>query len=266
MRAQGLQYRCLLLIASVAIIPSIVKAEQPNSAANLDQIVTRMEQARLQSKQAGSFLLTREYLMFHGDDAKPSSQVKAEINVASAHDLDYKIVETKGSDRGEKIVRKILDHEASTEKSNPSPSAIIRANYDFGFVGEASFQGSRCYVLSLHPKRKDSSLVTGQIWIDANTYRQRKIEGELVKSPSWMVKNVKLNILFGEMSGVWTQVATNATADVRLVGKYTMNGRALAVQPAVSVAAARPQKKIRPRSRPSFPAEALYNTGITLTR
>lgn len=266
MRAQGLNYRWLFLIASIAIIPAVVQAEQPGSAANLDQIVTRMEQARLQSKQAGSYLLSREYQMFKGDEDKPSSQVKAEINVSSPHDINYKIVGSAGSDRGEKIVRKVLDHEAATEKANPSPSAIIRANYDFRLAGEETLNGVHCYVLELHPKRKDASLVNGKVWVDAETYLQRKIEGELVKSPSWMVKDVKLTVLLGEMNGVWTQVSTNATADVRLVGKYTLSGRAVDLQPAYAVATARPQKKmlVRPRGR-SFPAEALY-TGAVVSR
>lgn len=251
------------LLTAVLLSGGALWAEQP-AMPDLNQIVSNMEAARLRTKQTEPFLLTREYRLYHGEDANPTSEVKAEINVVPPHDREYKIVESRGSDRGEKIVRKILEHEADAEKSSPPPTAVVHQNYTFGFEGEADFQGHRCYVLSLHPKRKEPTLVEGRAWVDTKTFLIRKIEGEMSKSPSWWVKEVKLVILFGEIGGVWTQTSTNAVADVRIVGKYTVSGRATNLQTSTALAENKLAKKLPVRTRRRVPA-VIY-PGVVVTR
>jgi len=232
---------------------------------DLSQIVSQMEAARARTLVTEPFLVTREYQMFRGDDAQPSSEVKAEINVVPPNEREYKILETKGSGKGEKVVRKILDHETQSERKSPPPTAIIHQNYEFSFDREEDFEGAHCYVLFLHPKREDTSLVNGRAWVDANTFLIRKIEGEMAKSPSWWVRDVKLSVQFGEIGGVWTQTATDAVAEVRWFGKYKFNGRATKVETATDLAANRPPRKMQPKSRRAIPAEAVYG-GASITR
>jgi hypothetical protein len=235
-------------------------------ALTMDQIVTRMEAERVRTKQTPPFLMTREYKMFHGQEQKPASEVTAQINVVPPHERDYKIIESKGSDRGENVVRKILDHEASAEKSNPSPTAVIHENYDFTLLGREKFEGVNCYVLGLKPKRQEPSLVEGRAWVDPTTFAVRKIEGKMAKSPSWWVRNVNLVVHFGEIGGIWTQTASSAVADVRVIGRYTVSGRALDVQTASSMASnSHPQKKILNR-RHDVAAAFLYGPAATLSR
>ncbi len=219
-----------------------------------------MEAARARTKQTPPFQLTREYQMFHGAETKPASEVTAEINVVPPHEREYRIVEAKGSNRGEEVVRKILEHESEAEKKDPPPTAVVSENYNFGYEGEQTFRGTRCYILSLHPKRKDPALVEGRAWVDANTFLIRKIEGEMSKSPSWWVKNVTLTILFGEIGGVWTQLSSDAIADVRLIGKYSVTGRALNLETAT--AEARVRRPTNQHQRRAVPAEAIYNPSL----
>jgi Outer membrane lipoprotein-sorting protein len=253
-----------MVALAAAILPLAALAEQP---AGLDQIISKMEQARLSSKNTVPFQVTREYRMYHGDEAKPTSEVKAEINVMPTNARDYRILESKGNDRGEKVVRKILDHESEAEKDPTPPSAIIRENYDFQLLGEENFQGARCYVLKLQPKRKDPALVEGRAWVDSNSFLVRKVEGEMSKSPSWWVKDVKLTVLFGELNGIWTQTATDAIANLHVLGKYTVSGRSTNLQPAMSVGANYRQKKIPIRARHTgLPATVIYNGGVLVAR
>jgi hypothetical protein len=221
-----------------------------------------MEEARLRSKITPPFQLTREYKMFHGDERSPASDVKAEINVVPPSQRDFKIIESKGSDRGEKVVRKILEHEAEAEKKHPSPTAVTSDNYDFSLAGREVFEGVNCYVLGLEPKRQEPSLIEGRAWVDPETFAIRKIEGKMSKSPSWWVKQVSLVINFGELGGIWTQTASHAVADVRVVGKYTVTGQALDVQTATSLASnISRQKKVFDRRRTSLPAAFVFGPG-----
>jgi hypothetical protein len=252
----------LVLAATLFVSTSPIIAHSQNKPGKkvqaqnltLDQIVNRMEQERIRTKQTPPFLLTREYKLFHGDDAKPTSDVKAQISVSTPSQRDYKIVSSEGSDRGEKVVRKILAHEAAAEKVTPSPTGITRDNYDFTDLGRAMFEGVNCYVLGLKPKRQDPGLVEGRAWVDPNTFAIRKIEGKMSKSPSWWVKDVDLVINFGEIGGLWMQTESQATADVRIIGQYTVRGRALNVQTGDAVAA-----NVSPTKHGSnFPATFVY--------
>jgi hypothetical protein len=252
-------------IVAVLVACCTIAAAQQRRVPDLNQIVSNMEAARLRSRTAEPFLLTREYRMFHGEERQPASEVKAEINVVPPNARDYRIVESKGSGRGEKVVRRILDHEAQAEKRTPPPTAIIRENYDFAFGGEQDLQGARCYVLLLQPKREDTSLVKGRAWVDARSFLIRKVEGEMAKSPSWWVKDVKLSVQFGDFGGVWTQTSSDAVADVRWLGRYTVNGRVTKLETVTAMAADHSRKKLAPQNRRSLPAEAVYGTGVLVT-
>jgi len=250
-----------LFVSTLPVIAhSQSKPAQPTDRLSVEQIVARMEQARLRNKQTPPFLLTREYQMFHGDASTPDAQVKAEINVVPPN-REYKIIEAQGNDRGEKVVRKILEHEAAAEKTNPSPTAIDHNNYDFADQGRQMFEGVNCYILGLKPRREEPSLIDGRAWVDPNTFAVRKIEGRMAKSPSWWVKEVNVVVNFGEIGGLWLQTASHAVADVRVIGQYTVLGRAIDVQTANAEAANFGPRKALDRRRTGVPATFMYGAG-----
>ena len=100
-----------------------------------------------------------------------------------------------------------------------SPPTSRPDNYDFRFIREADVSGQRCYVLELLPRRKEKHLLHGDIWVDANTYLLRRFEGELAKTPSWWVRDVSVTFVYGDVGGMWLQTASEAAADVRILGR-----------------------------------------------
>jgi hypothetical protein len=118
----------------------------------------------------------------------------------------------------------MLASEAEVTKDHVSTDISVD-NYDFRFLREADASGQRCYVLELLPKRRERHLLHGSIWVDANTYLLRRFEGELAKPPSWWVRDVSLTFAYGDVGGMWLQTATEAAADVRILGRSTMVSR-----------------------------------------
>jgi hypothetical protein len=53
----------------------------------------------------------------------------------------------------------------------------------------------------------------------------RRFEGELAKPPSWWVRDVSVTFVYGGVGGMWLQTATEAEADVRILGHTTMVSR-----------------------------------------
>jgi outer membrane lipoprotein-sorting protein len=74
------------------------------------------------------------------------------------------------------MARELLDRETESAKKGLG-SEITRANYDFVFLRQENFGVVPEYVLRIVPKRKDKYLLRGRIWVDASTFRIRRIEG-----------------------------------------------------------------------------------------
>jgi len=214
----------LLWLFLAAAVPG-GSAQDAGSAPDVEAIVARMAQARAENRaRFRPYTVTRDYKLFGKERHDPKSQVTADVAFVPPNLIQYAIEQTTGTGWGEKIVRRILANEAKTTKEYAA-TEISPANYDFRFLREEDVEGQRCYVLELLPKRKDKQLLRGNIWVDADTYLLRRAEGEPAKSPSWWVREVRLVLSYGDVGGMWLQTASEATANVRIAGQYTLVSR-----------------------------------------
>jgi len=133
------------------------------------------------------------------------------------------------------MVRELLDRETESAKKGHT-SEISRTNYDFVFLREENFSEVPEYVLGIFPKRKDKLLLHGEIWVDASTFRIRRIEGFPAKSPSFWLKDIHVTLQFAQLGGMWVPVSFDAIATVRFLGQYTLAG--LNVRPSESLSTA----------------------------
>jgi hypothetical protein len=168
------------------------------------------------------YQVTRNYKLFKGDDNNQlKSRLIAEISVVPPNSKKYTIENPSGSLLEEKIVRKMLDGEVAFAKDSHA-SDITRENYDFRLIREDEISGKRCYVLDLIPKRKSKNLLRGSIWVDADSYLPLRVEGEPAQNPSWWVTDARIILLYGYVGPMWLQTSSEATANVRIIGRSTM--------------------------------------------
>jgi len=153
----------------------------------------------------------------------PTSEIVAQINFVPPDMKMYKIIQAWGNSKGERIVRELLDRETDSAKKGPA-SEITRANYDFVFLRRENFGVVPEYVSRIVPKRKDKHLLRGQIWVDASTFRVRRIEGVPAKSPSFWITTIHITMQFAQLNGMWVPVSFDAIATIRFLGEYTLAG------------------------------------------
>ena len=191
---------------------------------DMNLILQRLEDIQHQDPaQSRPYEVTREYKVFRGYDKQPTSEVMAQINFVPPDVKTYKIIQTRGNSRGEKIVRELLDRETESAKKGHG-SEISRTNYDFVFLRQENFGVVPEYVLRIVPKRKDKYLLRGQIWVDASTFHIRRIEGVPAKSPSFWIKDIHITLQYAELGGMWVPVSFDAIATVRFLGQFTLAG------------------------------------------
>jgi hypothetical protein len=89
----------------------------------------------------------------------------------------------------------------------------------------------------------------GRIWVDAETYRVRRVAGRVSKNPSFWVKEINLVLNFGEVRGMWLKTDSQAVAQIRWAGEYHFNAQdtdvALLRQPSVVARKNTPPTRIR---------------------
>jgi hypothetical protein len=201
---------------------------------NLNLIVQHVEDVQHQNPaQSQQYEVTREYKVFRGNEKQPTSEIEAQINFVPPDLKTYKITQVRGNTRGEKMVRELLDRETESAKKGHG-SEINRTNYNFVFLRPENFGIVPEYVLQIAPKRNDKYLLRGQIWVDASTFRIRRIEGVPAKSPSFWLKRIHITLQFAQLKGMWIPTSFDAIATVHLLGQYTLVGHNIRSSDALS--------------------------------
>jgi hypothetical protein len=218
----------LLMGASITLLccGAVAQGNAYAAAMPLSRIVDALEKAQAGVRPTVSYQVVREYRLSGSTDSRSDSEVVAEVDVRPPAEKNYRIQKSSGSDRGLQVVRRVLDHEVAAA-GNQGRTALTRENYDFSYIGDTMLDGQHCYILGLKPKRKETDLITGEVWVDEHSFVVRHLEGELAKSPSWWVRRVSVKLAFSEVGGAWLQTSMEATADVRIAGTHILRSRTL---------------------------------------
>ena len=206
---------------------AIAQQSAGTAVPSLTSIVRGMEKSQSEVWRQTPYQVIREYSLFGMKSSSANAEVVAQVDFNPPTGKDYSIQKWSGSARGKQIVQRVLDHETEASKGNQARTALTRDNYDFILMGDTVLDGRPCYVLGLQPKRKEKDLVSGSAWVDKSSFLVLHVEGETARAPSWWVKNVRIKVSFGDVSGAWLQTSMEAVADVRLLGLHTLRSRVL---------------------------------------
>lgn len=228
MNAKRISMAVLCGLGALSLVEApLVRAQSGSSVPTVENILARMAQARVENRtQLRPYSVTRSYRLFGAERLVTKAEVIADLTFVPPDRKHYAIRQASGMGLGEKIVRQMLEHETDIVKDFGSTD-LTAANYDFRVVGEEELNGRHCYVLEMHPRRKDKTLLGGHIWVDSSSYRLLRTEGSPGKAPSWWLRDSHIVLNYGEVGGMWLQTASESTANVRFVGQHTMVARDL---------------------------------------
>jgi hypothetical protein len=229
---------------------TLAAAAQTASSLSLPEIVSRMHAAESAEQNRPAYSLLRQYRVSGADPNVATSQVLAEVDYVPPARKEFSIRKAEGNERGESIVRRVLEHEANMAKGSVH-SDFCTDNYDFVLLGQETLNGRPTYLLQLKPKHQAVELLRGKAWVDAESFLVLRVEGEPAKNPSWWVKDLKVAIDYGRADGVWLPLATRATADLRLVGTHTLTSKDLEVHAATENAKLSPAPHHAPQRNSS---------------
>jgi hypothetical protein len=134
----------------------------------------------------------------------------------------YRIVSEGGSDY---IRSRVFKASLETERKmwadgTPDRASFTLENYTFGDAGPRAADGLA--PLSVKPRRKDALLVEGRIFLNPEDADLVRVEGRLVKSPSFWTRRVEIVKWFRRINGFRMPVALESVASILIAGKSTL--------------------------------------------
>lgn len=132
--------------------------------------------------------------------------------------FNYEVVREGGS---EYVRNKILRHMLETEQDLIAAGKRLHASLDtknYAFE-EGGVTDSGLQRILLKPAKKSDGLVNGSVLLDPDTGFMTKIQGRLVKSPSFWVRDVDVTWKFACVDGHIVPVEMSSTGRVRMFGR-----------------------------------------------
>jgi hypothetical protein len=204
-----------------------ILADSP--AGDLDRVV-----ARANTSEQCSYRAYRRLEAGTGDSKQ--GWIEAWTEVSPGRGLTYEIVGEGGHEYiRNKVLRDILNSEQKlVANGQPLRASLIAANYSFA---DGGITDTGLLRVQLTPLKKANGIVDGSIFIDPTDGRLARIEGRLVKNPSFWLRNVDVVWKYARLGGAVVPVEVTSTGKVRMFGassfrmqyEYeTIGGRAVA--------------------------------------
>lgn len=215
----------ITFFASLVCLLAVIARAQTAGTPGTRNIVDRMLRVQQENKaRVHPFTVKRGYLLLDKQDQQ-KAQVVANISVLPPDSKQYNIESSSGG-MGEKVLRDVLSKETESSRDAQRKELSLE-NYDFQLLGEDTIDGRRCFLLGLNPRREEKDLLRGKIWVDAESFNIRRVEGTPAKNPSWWIHDLHILMSFAEVDGMWLRTFTHAVANVRFRGRYVMESRDL---------------------------------------
>ena len=185
-----------------------ILADSPS--ADLDRVV-----ARANASEQCAYRAYRRLEAGTGDSRQ--GWIEAWTEVSPGRGLTYEIVGEGGHEYiRTKVLRDVLNSEQNlVAHGQPLRASLTAANYSFA---DGGLTDAGLLRVQLTPLKKANGIVDGSIFIDPTDGRLARIEGRLVKNPSFWLRNVEVVWKYGRVGGAVVPVEVSSTGRVRMFG------------------------------------------------
>ena len=139
-------------------------------------------------------------------------------------EFSYQIVSEEGSGLiRSKVLRAALDAEQKAKsRAQASRAAVTSENYTFEAAGATS---DGCERILIKPRRNEAMMIDGSIILQAIDGDLLRVEGTLVKRPSFWIRHLEIDRHYARIAGTRVPVSMSSIADVLFVGQSRFDMR-----------------------------------------
>ena len=188
------------------------------------QIVERMVERNLKrSEELRGYTDERHYAVtYDGIPKKVTATMVVEATYEAPSTKRFQIVSSTGP---KVLVNRVLKKLLETEKEaaeNPGRTALTPANYTFTLLGTQETAGQRCYIFHVDPKRDDTFLYRGKIYVDSEDFAVTQIEVEPAKSPSFWIRKTEIDHVYKKTGQFWLPERNRSESKLRIGGSAVL--------------------------------------------
>jgi hypothetical protein len=202
-------------------LPSTTKASASPDAV-LDAFLQRSQEQRHQLSEYSDTTVIRADL----PDTSQSGEYELRRRYVAPKTLEFKPVRFSGDNfvKTNVIIRVLQSEVDHVTKDEAAQMAIDEANYKFKHKYTVSdADGHVSYVYDVKPRKKRPGLFKGRIWVDAPSGVLRRVEGTLVKSPSFFIKRLEFVQEYEQVDGFVLPTHLHSESKVRVLGRAVVD-------------------------------------------
>src|SRR5882757_8596473 len=184
------------------------------------QIVGRMVERNLKrSEELRGYTDERHYTVtYDGIPKKVTAAMVMEATYEAPSTKRFQIVSSAGPKvLVNRVLKKLLESEKEAAQ-NPGRTALTPANYRFTLLGTRETAGQRCYVFHVDPKRDDTFLYRGKVYVDSEDFAVTQIEVEPAKSPSFWIRKTRIDHVYKKSGQFWLPERNRSESKLRIGG------------------------------------------------
>lgn len=154
-------------------------------------------------------------------DTSQSGEFELQRKFEAPHTLQFTPVHFTGDGfvKSNVITRLLQSEVDHVQKDDPAETAISPANYKFSYKGANRVQDRLVHVYQVKPHKKHAGLFKGRAYLDAQTGELVRVEGNVVKSPSFFVKHIEFVQDYADVQSFTLPVHFHSEAKARIVGR-----------------------------------------------
>ncbi len=193
-------------------------------ALTAEEIITRLQEAnRKRDERLGGWHVVRRYQLSN-ELTKKGSKMEVEVRFQPPSELTFATRSQEGSSF---LIKQVFGRMIEGEKESVQPearqrSAMTAENYEFRLAGRETLKGRPAYKLEVTPKREDTFLIHGHVWVDAEDFAVVRAEGRVVKRPSFWTRTVDVVRTFKKVGPFWLPDRTESVNEILLFGTTTV--------------------------------------------
>jgi hypothetical protein len=158
-------------------------------------------------------------------DSSQTAEYELRRRYSAPRTLEYTPVRFQGDTfvKSNVFIRLLQSEVDHVSHEQGAETAINQDNYKFSLKSVEDVDGHTCYVYHVKPRKKRIGLFKGRVFIDMRTGILRRVEGGLVKSPSWWVKKIDFVQEFDDIDGFSLPVHLYSVTKARVIGRAVVN-------------------------------------------
>jgi hypothetical protein len=231
-----------LMQAATAQVSDAPAADR-HAGLSAEEVVNHLVERNLERARAlGEYQGTRVYrLEYRGFPGSRSAEMIVDVKYRTPGTKEFSVRSEKGSQLViERVFKRMLQSEKeAVSEENQSHVALNRDNYNFTMTGYESTPAGSSYILSVEPRTNNKLLYRGRIWVDAEDFAVKRIEGAPAKNPSFWTKETKIVQVYTKVGDFWLPASNRSTSAIRLGGQanFTIDYQNYQITAASAVAA-----------------------------